>query len=562
MSQASTITKEEIELLAARCYRSPVEFARIFLPEWFPRKMPWVHRGVWAMLKGRADFLLDFGHEVWRDEEADWTPNDLEKILTNFINEHTKEPIFTLVEVDGAFRVEMEINSSICIIMPRGSSKTTLINADNLHESLYHDENFFLYVSDTADHANRQLETVTGELDDFESIPANEMIHLVFGKKKPPRNSNLKWSEGYKETIDGVMFGAVGTGGQIRGFGKRAKRPGKITFDDLQDETSVESETQRAKDSRWFFRAARPAKKKGGRDIILGTLLHSEAILNKCVKSREFTPVRFGVIDRQGEALWDWWMSLDAIEEAKLAAAENGELAGWYMEYMSEFFDDGAKMFPESKLVYVHRGLENFVALSMALDPAISEQRKSAMAAFAVTGIEQTGHKHVLDFFGKVGMDPDAQIDKFFELHFKWFTGFPPECQKHGIEAIAFQRALIPMVRTRQVLESKTHGNAAYFETTPIFHGKVGKITRIKGIMKPLVWSGQVTFEERWGALHNQLVDFPGQLLDGPDVCAMAIALLDPYVLLNLGEEGVADLEKDTAPPLALVVGGDFRSAP
>lgn len=514
------------------------------------------------MLKGRADFLLDFGHEVWRDAECDWTPVQLEKILTNFINEHTGEPIFRLEQSNGRFTISMEISNSVCIIMPRGSSKTTLINADNLHEALYHDEDFFLYVSDTADHANRQLETVTGELDEFEGVPGNELINLVFGRKKPPRNSNLKWSEGYKETIDGVMFGAVGTGGQIRGFGKRAKRPGKITFDDLQDETSVESETQRAKDSRWFFRAARPAKKKGGRDIILGTLLHSDAILNKCIKSREFTPVRFGVIDRQGEALWSWWMDLDAIEEAKLAAAENGELAGWYMEYMSEFFDDGAKMFPESKLVYLAKSLENFVAVSMALDPAISEQRKSAMAAFAVSGIEKNGHKHILDFYGKVGMDPDAQIDKFFELHFKWFTSFSPDNQKHGIEAIAFQRALIPMVRTRQVIESRTHGTSAYFEVTPIFHGKVGKITRIKGIMKPLIWAGQVTFQERWGKLHTQFTDFPGELLDGPDVCAMAIALLDPFVMLNLGEDGLNDLAKDTAPPLLQVVGGDFRSAP
>jgi hypothetical protein len=566
------ISKEEIEALAARCYRSPVEFARVFLPDWFPQPMPWVHRGIWALLKGRADFLLDFGHEVWRDGSAEWTVAHLEKILTNFLDEQTKKPIFTLsmdpVGEQGPIQVpHIVINAkrSIAVMMPRGSSKTTLINADNLHEAVYHDEDFFLYVSETGDHAARQLATVKGELEDFDGVPANELLNLVFGWKKPPRNSDKKWTELYVETLDGVMIGAVGTGGQIRGFSKRAKRPGKITFDDLQDEASVESETQRAKDSRWFFRAARPAKRKhNGRDIILGTLLHNEAILNKCIHNREFTAVRFGVIDRQGAALWEWWMNLEAIAEAKLSAAEAGELSGWYMEMMSEFHEDGARMFPESKLIYISKR-DVFVGKALALDPAISEQRKSAMSAFAVAGIEAGGQKHIIDFYGEVGMDPAAQMEKFFELHFMHLANLDPSCAKHGIEAMAYQRALIPLIKMQQVAYSRLFGAKAYFEIDPIFHGKIGKMPRIKGILKPLIWAGQLTFEEKWGHLHSQFVDFPNGLLDGPDVCAMAIAKLDPFVMLGLADnedEVQEQLERDTMPSLFTAVGGNFRSAP
>jgi hypothetical protein len=558
------VSPEQIEELASRCYRSRVEFCRIFLPDWFPTKMPWVHRGILSLLTGKTEFLLDFGPEQWRDELAAWTPHDLEKILTNFLDEQTGRPIFRVV-LDPEPHVVIDCKNSIGIIMPRGSSKTTLVNANNLADIVYQDEDFFLYASESGGHAERQLGTIKSELEDHNGVPQNELLNLVFGNHKPDRQSPLKWTENYIETLKGVMVGAVGRGGQIRGFGKRAKRPGKIVFDDLEDEESVESPTQRKKNSGWFFNAARPAKKKGGRDIITGTLLHTDAILNKVIKHREFTVVRFGAIDRQGDALWPWYMTLEQLEEKRLAAAEVGELAGFYLEYMSEYRDDEARAFPENKLVYVHKDKSRFVAMSLALDPAISEDRKADMAALACVGIENGGHKHVIESFGQVGIDSDALLEKFFELHFKHMAHLPHEQRKYGIEAIAFQRVLIPMARAKMVEKSKTYGQSAYFEILPIFHGKIAKVPRVQGILKPLIWSGHLTFEDQYGPMHTQLTDWPKGLRDLPDVAAMAIALLDPYVLLGLGndEEVEVDLSKDTMPPLTVIAGGkSFRSAP
>lgn len=573
--RALDISKDEIEALAARCFRSPVEFARIFLPDWFPTKMPWVHRGMLALMKGRTEFLLDFGEEQWRDGVDSWTVEDLDKVLTNFIEEGTGKALFELVFSEaGEPSILLHSKPNVCIIMPRGSSKTTLVNLDNLHDIVFQEEDFFLYVSESGNHAERQLGTIKTELEDNDGAPNNELLSLVFGLHKPSRQSPLKWTENYIETLKGVMVGAVGRGGQIRGFGKRAKRPGKIMYDDLEDEESVLSDTQRKKDAHWFFNAARPAKRKHtGRDIVTGTLLHTDAILNKCIVHPEFTAVRFGAIDRQGDPLWAWWMDLDAIEASRQAAASVGELSGWYLEYMSEYKDDDARMFPENKLIYLSKGIERFVAMSEVLDPAITEDRKGDLCAFAIAGIEQGGQKHILDYYGKIGMDPVDIIEKYFELHFKWMRHLPVENQRHGIEAIAFQRALLPIMRMKQIEFSRPHtlsdgtthlgwGQQAYFEITPISHGKIGKVPRIKGIMKPLIWAGQVTFEHRFPSegkapsLHTQFIDFPsGKIKDGPDVCAMAIAMLDPYVTLGLGEEGQAELERDTLPRLHYIGG-------
>lgn len=554
------LTPLQKEELAARCWRSPSEFCRIVLPHWFPTKMPWVHRGVLAMMTGHTEFLLDFGPEEWSDGAEEWTTRDLEKVLLNFIDEQTGHPIFDISEVDGKLHVGMTLREHCAFILPRGFSKTTLVNAMNLRDALYQAEDFFLYVSESAPHAERQLGTMKFELEDNEGLPNNPVVTHLFGLHKPPRQSSLKWTENYIETLKGIMVGAVGRGGQIRGFGKRAKRPGKIVFDDIEDEDSVASDTQRKKDSGWFFNSATPAKRRGGHLFAIGTLLHTDAILNKLMSSPEWTCVRFGAIDRQGEALWPFMMTLEGIERKKIAAAAVGETPGFFMEYMSEYRTDEARIFPLAKLIYCHKGLECFVGVALALDPAISEAGTADFCAFGVVGIEAGGHKHTIDYFGARGMGADEQIDKFFELHYAWLSHLPLDRQLHGIESIAFQRALIGLVRGRQFLESRKHGDKAYFEVLPIFHGKIAKITRVQGVLRPLIWAGHFSFEHRWAELETMFTDWPSGKKDGPDVLAMATMLLDPFAALNIGDD-MGDLIRDRAPPLSQVV-GNFRAAP
>lgn len=559
------LSAEEKAEVAAICWRSHSEFCRRLLPAWFPTKMPWVHRGISAMMTGQVDWLLDFGEEQWRDELAEWTVEDLDKILTNFVEEGSGKPIFTLtVGADGEPKLSMEVKDHICVIMPRGFSKTTLVNSVNLRDLLYQHIDFFLYISESAGHAQKQLATIKMEVEDNDGLPENPTIHAIFGGHKPARQSALKWTEEYIETTRGVMVGAVGRGGQIRGFGKRAKRPGKLTFDDIEDSESVQVDTQRKKDSTWFFGTAMPTARKGGQIVLIGTLLHTEAILNKAIKSSMFTAVRFGAIDRQGDALWPYMMDLDAIEQKKQDMAEVGELPAFYMEYMSEYKVDEARMFPEAKLIYVTKGLSQFVGIAQAMDPAISDSPSAAECAFAVTAIEAGGGKHVLDFYSERGMDPNDQADKWFEMHLNWCAKFPPEMQRHGIEAMQYQRALLSTFKTQMFARSRDPkvGQLIYHEITPIFHGRIGKMPRVQGILKPIIYSGHLSFQQRWPALHTQFTDWPNGLLDGPDVVAMSVALLDPYAALNLSDDGIEQLEADPPPELIRVNEAGFRSAP
>jgi hypothetical protein len=559
------LTQEQKETLAARCFRSPSEFCRIILPKWFPTKMPWVHRGILALRLQKTAFLLDFGAEAWRDEpDASWTPADLQKILTNFIDEETQLPIFILeLGEDGTPTLRISAQLNIGIIMPRGFSKTTIMNAANLHDALYKVEKFFLYLSESGAHAERQLGTIKAELAEDEGDEPNEALHMLFGQHKPGRQDARKWTENYIETLQGVSVGAVGRGGQIRGFNKGARRPGLIVYDDLEDEESVVSDSQRKKDTSWFFGTALPTVRKipsRGRNIIIGTLLHNDAILNKVIVSPEFTAVRFGAIDRQGEALWAYMMSLEELAAKEKAMTKVGALMQFYMEYMSEYKVDKTRMFPESKMIYVSKP-DIFVGMALVQDPAISEESTADFCTFALVGIEPGGVKHVVDYYGEQGMDPAAQIDKFFEMGLSApMLKIPAQNRKYGIEAVGYQRSLIHLVKTEQFQRTKVFGYDAHFDIIPIFHGKTGKLARVQGILKPLLFSGYLTFQKLDPELAVMFSSWPQGKKDGPDVIAMAISLLDPFASLNLDPS--FDPTADTAPVKNVVSMSKFRKCP
>lgn len=561
---------EELDELRERCFRSSSEFARVFLPDWFPLKMPWFHRGILALVSGKTEFLLDFGPEVWRDEVAEWTHADLRKILTNFVTqsvpgdpESPTVPIFSLEEDPESGRLVVRIvnpTKKIAVILPRGYSKTTIMNLANLKAIVYREIDYILYVSEAAEHAGDQLDSVKLELED------NELLRMVFGDIVAPRQSSKKWGAGIIEPTNNTMMRVAGKGGQVRGKAKRAKRPGRILVDDMEDEESVKSDTQLAAYSKWFFGTLEPAVRKYGQIFMIGTLLAgSGTILNKLEHNDEYTWIRFGAIDRDGDALWPYGngMTLEELAKKKSTMAAMGELESFYLEYMSTYIDDKTRVFPAGKQIFVSKGLHQFVAISLCCDPAISDKPGADFCGFGVVGMEAGGVKHVLDAYGKVGMPPEDQVDKFFELHFRWLAHLPRELQRHGVESIAYQKALQMAIKADQFRRSQlvipeghgpfagqVAGTRAYFEVEPITHGKTGKDERIRGILKPIYHTGYLTFQTKFKELDEQLLAYPSGKKDLPDVIAMCVKQLDPFSALHTMDSQSTDLTADTLPAL------------
>ncbi len=535
--------------------------------------MPWVHRGMLSILSRQTDWLLKFGEEIWPKGTGNWTESQLDKIIRHFT--WKADPNDPLCEPIHIFQAERDSKNNICalhlqisdkmlFIMPRGASKTTIVNAHNLREIARHETPFMVYLSETATHAEEQLLNVKRQ------IQNNSAYISVFGEKKPERSDPEKWTQDFIETIDGTVVAAKGRGGQVRGKNVGGKRPNLIIFDDVENLESVKTEEQRSKTLDWLKSDVENALPQigidRGRMIGMGTILSPDALLPTLAKSPEWITVTFGAVDPDGEMLWEHYMTREQYDLRRKSYARVRKLHLFNMEFCSttKAEDEGA-IFQQRFFKYAPMTIPEFISKcpgrALIMDPAIGEKKTADFAAFAVIGMTENGQIHIAEVFMDKGMSPRAKIDKFFELHFTY------DCNKHGIETVAYQKALVHLAQEEMFRRGKTMGPKAYFNIEAVTHGNISKAERIEGILSPRYAAGYITHDHIFAEYEMQLIDYsPGGTAkkDGPDAVAMGIQLLDPYAAFAFDAENLDPdkLAKDQFKPLEEELGGDFRMAP
>jgi hypothetical protein len=501
-------------------YSDPILFLRTLLPDWFPRKMPWVHRGIAALVLGRGDFLLRFGKEHWKDEEAEWTVEDLQEILEHFVyypNPDDKEapgiPLFSWE--DG--KLSITTSRFMETMMPRGFAKTTLFNGLIIFMVCYKVVEYVVYISESAPHAEMQLGNIKAELD------GNEAIIELFGQIAPERNDPEKWTGNDIQTLTGVRVQALGRGGQVRGKNSRGKRPDLILGDDIEDEESVATPEQRKKVLNWLMGSARPAlKRREGRMFLLGTILHSESMLMNIARDPGWIVIRFGAMMENGKALWPYGMTEKEWLNERETFKRQGLLDRFYMEYQSSIHVDAdSRKFAPERWKVVERSRLEFESVAMAIDPAISDRVGADSCVIAVAGMTSHGVIHVLDLWGKAGASPREQVDQYFRMHFMHSVDL------HGVESIAYQAALVHLLTEEMARKTIEYQRQAYFAITPITHSQ-RKVERIEGILAPRYAAGYITHQRRFHELESEALDWPNGKRDHLDALAMAISLLDP----------------------------------
>lgn len=504
---------EAAKKLAKAGYDDPVFFAHWFVPHWFgaassegrAKPMPWVHRGLLAILTGRTAFLETYG--------------DVDKIIRNFSFEREGENGTEVCEIfyrdeDGILR--QRHYSKVEIMLPRGFSKTTLINTGLLYDIVYQNCKFPVYLSESGPHATEQLGNIKSELEfDVDSGPANERLFAVFGNLKSLQRSG-KWREDHIETTTGINLLARGRGAQIRGKNINSSRPDKIILDDVEDEESVKTEEQRVKTRKWLYAAVEPALPVDGSGTLyaIGTLLHDDALLRTLQRDEDYACIVFGAYDKDGNLLWPWRMSEKKLDRLKRRYARAGQLSTFYMEYHNTLRTEEEQRF--KSFIYSRPQVDHQSVFAIAIDPAISKKKKASEATISVASMNATtGLIHVWECWGKVGATPREMVDVYFELSKKY------NCRFHGIETIAFQAALTHLMR--EEMFRKRH----YFEITPITHSEK-KEERIEGILQPRYANGYIHHVRPYPELETQLLDWPNGKNDRADSLAMVVALLDP----------------------------------
>ena len=542
------VSDEYRDKVIGQCLEDPVEFCKTFLFDHFSRPIPWVHRGLLSILTERTQFLLKYG--------------EISKIMRNFIHkygehEEIKERQIFHVFIDGTERspdeikrleedllgsgilkdssrtkIKLDLGEFTLILMPRGSSKTTIAGfAVPLYKVLYQLDRFSLYVSKAQTHTEAQLESIRKELSE------NETILEFFGDIRPKKSADQKWAQEKFETLTGIAMQAKGKGSAIRGTHHKNKRPSIILVDDPQDRQDVISDTIRENDKKWGFAELTPARARvageRGKIIVLGTWLHSDCLVAVWSRDPRFTTVKIEVMDVDGDFIWPDYMDQEQYDIEKASFERAGLLPQFYMEYHNREIDDDQLPFPPRFMVYEPPPPLDELICATCLDPATSKDRTADFSAVATVGIHQkTGRTWILDCWLKRGAEDEEKVEEYFRQVLTWRSLLM------GCESNAAQAVYITLLR-REMFQRHE-----YFEVIPIHH-KVRKVDRVRAALRPRFAAGYMRLREKFPGLEQQFYDFRYDNShahdDGPDVVAMCMVLLDPTAAFDAEKDPSED---------------------
>jgi hypothetical protein len=522
------VSQQILEEAVAHSAYDPAFFLRFFLSKWFPTPLAPFQLGLVALVTRKVQFLNDYpaAHDFLLNEffyAAD--PSDPTS---------TKLPVFQLNEEGKLIMIAGDNNN---FIIPRGYSKTTLLNGLNLYDCTTDGTVFGVYISATATHAETQLGNIRFELE------GNELLRAAYGNVVPTKSDAEKWSSDQLQLRNGAILVARGRGGQVRGLNFQARRPNKILLDDVEDEDSIATGVLRVKTERWFYAAVSPAgNEMDGAQAAgvaqqplmitnLGTLLGPECLMMTLAKDPQYNTVKFGAklnledVDDE-KMLWPYKMSHERYLKQRARYQKLGKLAEFTRENDSSIRVSDDTIFP-AVFIYQPTLRSDLVHVSQALDPAISEQPGRDHAAIVVAGRRASdGALWFLDEWGGLGKTPREKVDEFFNMQLKWNT------THNGIEAQQYQASLIFLMREEMARRQY------FFSITPIVQGsKVRKEDRIVGTLSPRYMNGYIRHLRHLPNLEGNLADWPNGKKDYADAASMALSLLGESAGLVVPDE-------------------------
>lgn len=290
-------------------------------------------------------------------------------------------------------------NRRIGVIAPRGHAKSTTVDMTYpLWAGCFEQEEFIVIISDTYTQA---AEFINALKDEFENNPK---IKWLFGNMKGD-----DWQDGEFVLSNGIKYAAKGSGMKIRGIRHRHTRPTLMIFDDIENDENIKSAEQRQKLYHWFTKAAIPALARGGRAVIIGTILHFDSLVNKVMKQQDVfksweTRTFYAITtDEDGteRALWPEHRSLEKLRAMRDDPSDQefvGSIA-FAQEYQHKpFSEEDAIIKPDwikecepSQVPDKHMRLTRV----LTIDPAASERQTADFTAMIVADLYTDGNVYI-----------------------------------------------------------------------------------------------------------------------------------------------------------------------
>lgn len=290
-------------------------------------------------------------------------------------------------------------NRRIGVIAPRGHAKSTTVDMTYpLWAGCFEQEEFIVIISDTYTQA---AEFINALKDEFENNPK---IKWLFGNMKGD-----DWQDGEFVLSNGIKYAAKGSGMKIRGIRHRHTRPTLMIFDDIENDENIKSAEQRQKLYHWFTKAAIPALARGGRAVVIGTILHFDSLVNKVMKQQDVfksweTRAFYAITtDEDGteRALWPEHRSLEKLRAMRDDPSDQEFIGSisFAQEYQHKpFSEEDAIIQPDwikecepSQVPDKHTRL----ARVLTIDPAASERQTADFTAMIVADLYTDGNVYI-----------------------------------------------------------------------------------------------------------------------------------------------------------------------
>ena len=272
----------------------------------------------------------------------------------------TKTPFFH-TEIASAY-----VNHSIrqlAVIIARGHGKTVLTKAFLLHTILYYKKEdgpppLMAWIADTIDKVYNNMDYIDKQ------IRFNPRIRRYFGDLSGKKRG-LKWSEHYKEFINGIALISRSNTKGVRGESKGnllggSERFHLIVLDDIENEKNTISYEAREYIKREVTNAIFPALEPNiGRLIFNGTPVHNDSLCQnildgwrKAVRDHTEHTYSWKVIaysatqpSMPGGVLWPDYFPKNRLEERRKFYIDTvGSDAGYYQEYELKVVSDATRI--------------------------------------------------------------------------------------------------------------------------------------------------------------------------------------------------------------------------
>ena len=289
----------------------------------------------------------------------------------------------------------------VAICAPRNHAKSTAItHAFLLANVLFRNARYVLIVSDTETQASNFLMDIKSEL--LENQDLMDMFAIKRFIKESVTDIIVEMYDGWKFRIT-----AQGAEQKVRGKKWGNQRPDLVICDDLENDEMVESQERREKLRNWFFKALIPSLADDGRVVIVGTILHLDALLYRLLKNKSWEHLFFKAhksFDDFSELLWPEKWSVERLRSERDEKINEGMPEVYSQEYLNNPLDQSEAYFRREDMVAMEE--QDFVVRKMyyaGVDFAISDADKAAYTVIVVGGITPDNIlciEHVMRFRG------------------------------------------------------------------------------------------------------------------------------------------------------------------